>query len=196
MLNELCYNLIDTCYNKKSKRIGAVAIENYWARILTSISPNKPHTTIKMRKNLRKEIGSVCILCSKTDLDDDVTLVACGKCGYYYHCGKECQLKHWYELNHLGECRQVKILNEYHKPYAKRIRKAIICGDDPKHIPELQTLRTKLGLNRPKEDYKELVELLNIDDNDDNGSNRPDRYEYLLPTRNGTVHIGSTPESI
>jgi hypothetical protein len=52
-------------------------------------------------------------------------------------------------------------------------------------------------LNRPKEDYDELIELLNTDDGDgDGGSNRPNRYEYLVATRKGTVHIGSTPESI
>ncbi|OEU12803.1 hypothetical protein FRACYDRAFT_244078 [Fragilariopsis cylindrus CCMP1102] len=195
LLNNTCYNLDDTEYNEEFKHINAVALGHYWARILISMNPDMHLTTIEMRKNLKKEIGTVCLICARTDLDDDVTLVACGKCGYYYYCGKECQLKHWYELNHLGECRQLQILNEYHKPYAKRIRKAIICGDDPKHIPELQTLRTKLGLNRPKEDYKELVELLNTDDDDD-GSNRPNRYEYLVATRKGTVHIGSTPESI
>ena len=199
MLIHMCYspNRYDTCHNEESKHIDAVALENYWGRIITSMNPDIPLTTIERRKNLKKEIGTFCVICSKKDLEDDVTLVACGKCGYYYYCGKECQLKHWYDLNHLGECRQLKILNEYHKPYAKRIRKAIISGDDPKHIPELQTLRTKLGLNRPIEDYKELVDVLNTDDDDDDdGSNRPNLYKYRVATKKGTVHIGSTPESI
>ena len=177
----------------------AFALRDYWERIYISVpQDNLSYATKEMRKNRKKEIGTSCFICSKTD--DDVPLRACGRCGFYYYCGEKCKLKHWDEMNHLGECRQLKILKEYHKPYAKSIRKAIIRGDDPKHIPELQTLRTKFGLNRPEEDYKELVELLNsdnYDDDDDDDDDDNDSNPYISHcTTKGTVCIGSTPELI
>jgi len=96
----------------------------------------------------------------------------------------------------MAECRQFMILKEYFKPrYAREIREAIISGVDPKNIPRLQTLRTQLGLNRPKEDYEELVLCLN-DNNNNNTSNRLDPYKYLVARKDGTVHIGSTPNII
>ena len=52
-------------------------------------------------------------------------------------------------------------------PNTKRIHKAILQGDDPATIRELQLLRTKLGLNRPTEDYDDLVASLLQDDNQD-----------------------------
>jgi len=96
----------------------------------------------------------------------------------------------------MAECRQFMILKEYFKPhYAREIRVAIIAGDDPKTIVRLQTLRTQLGLNRPKEDYEEL--LLSLSDDDKNDiSKSPNRYEYLIARKDGTVHIGSTPNII
>ena len=87
------------------------------------------------------------------------------------------------------ECRQLKILREYYKPYAREIREAIIRGDDPKTMDRLQTLQTKLELNQPKEQYKELLLLLN-----NNNSNCPNPYKYLVARKDGTLHIGSTPK--
>jgi len=69
----------------------------------------------------------------------------------------------------MSECRQVIILRKYCKPaYIKEIREAIIGGEDPKDIHTLQRLRMKLGLNRPKEEYEELLLRLNNDDNNNN----------------------------
>jgi len=77
-------------------------------------------------------------------------------------------VEHWNEWNHIGECRQVILLRKYCKPqYVKEIREAIISGQDPKEIHKLQRLRLKLGLNRPKEEYAELMLLLN-DNNKNN----------------------------
>ena len=71
----------------------------------------------------------------------------------------------------MNECRQVILLRKYCKPsYVKEIRDAIMDGKDPKNIHKLQRLRMKLGLNRPKEDYEELLLRLN-DDNNNNSSN-------------------------
>jgi len=96
----------------------------------------------------------------------------------------------------MAECRHLKILQEYCKPrHVKEIREAIISGVDPKEIPRLQNLRTALGLNRPKEEYEELLLILSDDDiNDTNYS--PNRYEYLVGRNDGTFHIGSTPNVI
>ena len=97
----------------------------------------------------------------------------------------------------MGECRQLQILRKYCKSrHVKEIREAIISGIDPKEIPRLQNLRTALGLNRPKKDYAEL--LLRLGDGNDNDSStiQDDRYHYLTARKDGTVHIGSTPEAI
>ena len=70
------------------------------------------------------------------------------------------------------------------------IHKKITRGDDPAEIIELQTLREKLGLSRPKHEYEEMLLLLG----DDNY--RPIRCEYIVARDDGTVHIGSTSEAI
>ena len=99
-------------------------------------------------------------------------------------------------VNHMAECRQFMILKEYLKRrYAIEIREAIMRGEDPKNIPRLQTVRTQLGLNRPKEEYEELLLLLSDDDKNDINKS-PNRYEYLVARKDGTVHIGSTPNII
>jgi hypothetical protein len=181
------HSLIDTFYNK-SKPARAGSLNDYWGKTQISLYPDIHLTTTEERKNTKKNNGSICNICRKTDLDEGVTLVACGKCGYYYYCGKKCQLIHWKAAagNHIGECNHLKILKKYHRPYAEEIRDKIIRGDDPKSIPELQELRTKLGLNRPKEDYEELILHLSDDNIFRDNYNR----------KNGTVHIGSTPETI
>ncbi|OEU14189.1 hypothetical protein FRACYDRAFT_240722 [Fragilariopsis cylindrus CCMP1102] len=153
-------NLYNNCYCEGSEySIDATALGDYWGRIITSMNPDIPLTTIERRKNLKKEIGTSCFICMKIDTNT-LTLKQCMGCSFHCYCSETCQTLHWNEHNHRGECKQLRILNKYHKPYAKAIRGAVIRGDDPKHIPELQTLRTKLGLNRPEEDYKELVGLM------------------------------------
>ena len=69
----------------------------------------------------------------------------------------------------MNECRQVILLRKYCKPsYVKEIREAIMDGQDPKNMHTLQRLRTKLGLNRPKEEYEELLLRLTDDDKNNN----------------------------
>ena len=71
----------------------------------------------------------------------------------------------------MHECRQVILLRKYCKPqYVKEIREAIIDGQDPKEIRTQQRLRMKIGLNRPKEEYEELL-LLTLANDDDNNNN-------------------------
>mmetsp|Transcript_26933 Transcript_26933/g.30274 ORF Transcript_26933/g.30274 Transcript_26933/m.30274 type:complete len:93 (+) Transcript_26933:3-281(+) len=92
----------------------------------------------------------------------------------------------------MAECRHLMILKEYFKPrYAREIRDAIIAGDDPKTIVRLQTLRTHLGLNRPKGEYEELFVTLCAKDKNDTTKN-----EYLTARNDGTVWIGSSPNMI
>ena len=62
-------------------------------------------------------------------------------------------------------------------PNTKRIHKAILQGDDPATIRELQTLRSKLGLNRPIEDYEHLVASLLQDDNQDSDNKDEDEND-------------------
>ena len=96
----------------------------------------------------------------------------------------------------MAECRHLKILHTCCKPHhVKEIKEAIIGGEDPKEIRTLQRLRTKLGLNRPKEEYEELLLILGDDDTID-WDTSPNRYEYLVGRKDGTVHIGSTPNVI
>jgi hypothetical protein len=64
----------------------------------------------------------------------------------YCYCSKVCQTAHWEKTNHRSECKQLQILNKYHKPYAKDIRDAVIRGETD--IYALEKLRYKLGLTR------------------------------------------------
>ena len=164
------------------------ALQHYWAKILNSL-----HLSSGIRKEQRNDarvfFGNVCFTCSEKD-SDDRKFQQCNKCKFYTYCGKECQLRHWNEGTHRGECKQLQILNTYHKPYAKNIHKKITRGDDPAEIIELQTLREKLGLSRPKDEYKELLLLLGDD------ALRQGRREFIVARHDGTVHIGSTSEAI
>merc|ERR1712238_436873 len=129
--------------------------------------------TEEKRMEIKKKNTDRCVVCDKEDPEDnDVTLVKCGICKYYSYCGKACQTRHWKEGKHMNECRQVMILRKYCKPsYVKEIREAIIGGQDPKEIHTLQRLRMKLGLNRPKEEYEELLLRLANDDDANNNNN-------------------------
>jgi len=167
--------------------------------------------TEERRKAYKKKIANRCFICQKTEDDVDsnngntITLVKCGKCKHYSYCGKACQLYHWKECSsseggggcgHINECRHLTILHKYYKSHhVQEIREAIIRGEDPTQIPRLQLLRTKLGLSRPKEEYQDLL-LRFDDDNSSNTINRPNPYDYLVARKDGTVHIGSTPDVI
>ena len=57
---------------------------------------------------------------SATTATSTVTLEKCCYCKYYLYCGKDCQLSHWYHT-HMNQCRHLKKLWKYYKPYAKSI---------------------------------------------------------------------------
>ena len=141
------------------------ALINFWLKLMHELGAT--FISEEIRKEMKKDNASGCFVCSKKDLEDnDVTLVTCGICKSYSYCGKNCQTRHWKEGKHMNECRQVIILRKYCKPsYVKEIREAIIDGKDPKEIDTLQRLRMKIGLNRPKEEYEELMLHFNNDDN-------------------------------
>lgn len=106
------------------------------------------------RKEVKEEFLNICRVCSKED-SKERAFEKCGSCKHYSYCGKEHQRIHWFEQNHKGECRQLKILKKYCKPrYLRNFREAILHGEDPKTIVRLQTIRTQLGLTRPEEDYE------------------------------------------
>ena len=196
-----------------AKPVKAEAISDYWLKRWEG-----DFLSIKQRRRTAKQrTSAMCVVCHLTDFDadsedNDVTLVKCGKCKYYSYCGKNCQTRHWKEYKHMNECRHLCLLHKYHKPYATEIREAIQHGTDPTTIPRLQTLRTKLGLNRPRGDYAALLAALSVEDNDDdnhdhdtddnnnnnnnNTNNRLNQYHYIVARKDGTVHIGSTPEAI
>mmetsp|Transcript_17550 Transcript_17550/g.17702 ORF Transcript_17550/g.17702 Transcript_17550/m.17702 type:complete len:194 (-) Transcript_17550:221-802(-) len=154
----------------------------------------------------KKKDQSYCINCEKKDdvgfhlfvekmiLKEDgsfggfsekkCSLITCAGCRYYSYCGKRCQ------ISHCGECQQLSILKHTYRRKAKEIREAILRGEDPKDIDRLQQLRTELGLNRPKEDYDDL--LLRFSDGDD----YEEKHQYLTARKDRTVHIGSTPNRI
>ena len=95
----------------------------------------------------------------------------------------------WVEGQHAGVCRQLGLLNKYHKPFAKTIRKDLaVHGIAPRDIPELQELRQRLGLSRPQADYQELLEEAQ--------AGRLDPTQLILPRKDGTVQIGSFPRPI
>jgi len=114
----------------------------------------------------------MCYVCEKIDTVDQ-TFEKCGIRKFYAYCGKDCQTYHWKEGKHMNECRQLILLRKYCKPsYVKEIREAIIGGQDPKEIHTLQRLRMKIGLNRPKEEYEELLLSLENDDINNNNNNK------------------------
>ena len=186
-----CMDHLIVCYDM-SKPAMAVALMSFWIKMLVELELVDTTHREKERKEMKKNIANICCVCEEIDTAEK-TFEKCGICKYYSYCGNNCQTRHWQEQNHIGECRHLQILKEYCKPrYVRKIREAIINGDDPKDIPRLQNLRTALGLNRPKEEYEELLSRLG----DDNDSAIQDRYNYLTARKDGTVHIGSTPEEM
>ena len=95
----------------------------------------------------------------------------------------------WQEGQHAGVCRQLGILNKYHKPFVKKIRRDLVEHRlAPRNIPELQELRQRLGLSRPQADYQDLLEAVQ--------ARRLESAELVLPRKDGTVQIGSFPRPI
>ena len=95
----------------------------------------------------------------------------------------------WLEGQHAGVCRHLGLLNKYHKPFAKKIRRDLaVHGIAPRDIPELQELRQRLGLSRPQVDYQDLLEEAQ--------AGRLDPTQLILPRKDGTVQIGSFPRPI
>jgi len=167
--------LVD-CFNA-SKPAEAMALSSFWLKThlktKTKFSDNK--SAEENRKEVKKAVANECCMCCKKKSEDnnDVTIVKCGICKFYSYCGKDCQTRHWKQGKHRNECCQVILLRKYCKPqYVKEIREAIIGGQDPKDIDRLQRLRMKLGLDRPKEEYEELLfPFENNNNNDDDNTN-------------------------
>ena len=95
-----------------------------------------------------------------------------------------CQSIQWRD-GHAGECRQLEILKKYHKPYRKKICSNIFNVIDPKDIPELQDLRDRLGLSRPKSEYQDLLNRA-----------KSVYINLIIPRKDGTVQIGSFPRKM
>jgi len=90
------------------------------------------------------------------------------------------------KLPNQGECKQLKILRKYHKPYAKEIRKAAIRGEIH---PALEKLKYKLGLSRPAEDF-DMLRSYGIHEG------KPiNPYQHVVARDDGTVWIGTTPNN-
>mmetsp|Transcript_38567 Transcript_38567/g.38924 ORF Transcript_38567/g.38924 Transcript_38567/m.38924 type:complete len:259 (-) Transcript_38567:374-1150(-) len=185
--------LIEQCYGK-SEPLRARALQSFWAKTMNEVDDTVNYE--ERRKEIKKKHLNMCANCGKKDTEDR-TFEKCGKCKAYSYCSKGCQRKQWND-KHMNECRQVMILKEYYKPrYAREIREAIIRGDDSKNIDRLQTLRTQLGLTRPKEEYEELLLIRSSNTSESGDNNRTNNpYEYLVARRDGTVHIGSTSNVI
>ena len=95
----------------------------------------------------------------------------------------------WLEGQHAGVCRQLGLLQKYHKPCAKKIQRDIVVHRMvSRDIPELQELRKQLGLSRPQADYQDLLEAAQ--------AQRFDSAQLILPRKDGTVQLGSFPRPI
>ena len=187
-------HLMENCYQHlvlETYRLG-----NFWTKIRIELELEPPFSddAQNRRKERRDEVRSECTFCGKNDLPEHHLCAGCRCCSF---CSKECQRNHWKSRNHRGECRQLKILKHHYRKYAaKEIRAAITGGTDPKTIEQLQIVRTELGLNRPEDEYKDLIQILEDDATKDR-TKKQNRYLYLSgqPT-DGTVFIGSTPNTI
>ena len=137
---------------------------------------------------MKELLGTRCSVCEKED-SEIVTLMKCDGCKFFYYCSKACQQEMWQEGKHTGVCRQLGLLQQYHKPFAKKIWTDIaVHRMAPKDIPELQELRQRLGLSRPQADYQDLLEAAQ--------AKRLDSTQLIFPRKDGTVQIGSFPRSI
>lgn len=168
-----------------------MALTTYWAKMFSQLH-NSTFNSLdsNVAKLLQKSTTIVvernCVICNKEDTKT-LTLRQCMGCSMCCYCSEDCQIKHWVEHNHRSECKQVKILNKYHKPYANDIREAAIRGETH---PRLEKLRSKLGLSRPLEEYEELCQH----NMHEGKSINP--IEFLIAREDGTVWIGSNPNPI
>jgi hypothetical protein len=161
----------------KARPHSTAALNEYWW---------KTHDTIYKWDNgtssgglgagtLRRDVvEKYCAICVTED-SGTLTLQQCRGCSMYCYCSKECQTVHWEEYCHRNECKQLKILNKYHKPYAREIRDAVIRGETD--IYPLEKLRYKLGLTRPNEEIN------------------PYCFNHAIARDDGTVWSGSTTDS-
>ncbi|OEU06968.1 hypothetical protein FRACYDRAFT_252600 [Fragilariopsis cylindrus CCMP1102] len=138
--------------------IPAKALQFYWIEMAVEYGYDKKlymkeHIYAKEHKDL---LMRKCAMCSKSDTST-LSLLQCQGCNFYCYCSAECQTLHWDKYNHRGECKQLHILNKYHKPYAKEIRDAVIRGDHDTDILALEKLRYKLGVVHKKKP-EELTE--------------------------------------
>ena len=172
----------------EEKGVPTMPLMLYWGKQGSKFH-REYRTGMKQKADEVKELtGTQCSVCEKQD-SETVTLMKCDGCKYFYYCSKECQKKMWLEGQHSRVCRHLGILNKYHKPFAKKIRRDIIVHRiAPRDIPELQELRQRLGLSRPQADYQELLEVAK--------AGRLDPVQLLLPRKDGTVRIGSFPRPI
>ena len=162
----------------------AAPIILYWKKIgLKNIIKEHRSNLKQENKEIQEDYGTQCSVCEKED-SETVTLMKCDGCKFYYYCSKECQKKLWQEGQHAGVCRLLGLLNTYHKPFAKKIRRDLVVHRlAPRDIPELQQLRQRLGLCRPQVDYQDLLEAAK--------TQQLDPAQLLLPRKDGTVQIGS-----
>ena len=164
-------------------------LRNFWTKIKAELDRDDCNFSQQERKAIRDEFRSKCGFCGTTELPDQCR---CAGCRCYAYCSKECQRLDWFDRNHRGECRQLKLLKHHYRNQAKDIRTAITDGNDPKTIRRLQKIRTKLGLNQPRTNCERLVKLL-----EDDNLKAEARFECITGRpKDGTVHIGSTPNTI
>ena len=74
----------------------------------------------------------------------------------------------------------------------REIRDAIIRGEDPKTIGSLQKLRSKLGLNQPRENYENWIDAMTRVTNNE----ETQRGEFKVCRKNGKLPVGSSPNVI
>ena len=168
----------------------AATIFTYWMKhFLKNCDRGDDRSQLKQSyKGMKENLGTECSVCGKHD-SETVTLMKCEGCHLHFYCSKECQQKMWVDWQHAGVCRQLGILQKYHKPFAKKIWKDIVVHQmAPKDIPELQELRRQLGLSRPRADYQDLLEAAN--------KQQLDQNELILPRKDGKVQFGSFPRLI
>ena len=161
------------------------SIATYWLKYKRKNSTRERRATEKqVIEDKKEEASRLCCVCHKPD-SDTVTLRKCDGCKFYYYCGTECQKSHWH-AGHGCVCRHLGLLKKYHRPFAEKIQNDIIVhGIDPENIPELQELRTRLGLSRPQTGYQEMLDAVQ--------ARRIHPVELILPRKDGTVQMGSFP---
>jgi len=209
--------LVIVYYNQKkvpeSQQMEAEALRNYWIQMMVEFSEER-----KIKEDV-KSCSSCCKSKNKNSEDNKSNNNGTEKNDKRSDTpiiiGEEEE-----EKSTTAHHRQLSLLRHYNKPHdAIEIRKAILRGEDPKKLQTLQTVRTKLGLNRPEEHYQEVLVFLNNnnttdtdtdtdnnnsqDNNNNNNHNNKNekqrsanRFDYLMGRKDGTVHIGSTPELI